>query len=129
MQNISNQMSLRRGKTERICAGGGENCFLQLRFPQPRCALGCGGQKIHKEWRRDISDTAAAGVTAPWLGRPPPLLAKYEARKRGEKRLMQVIQEAQGRGGSMRSHSVLRERKQGRILSSKAQIVPKLAVK
>ena len=50
-------------------------------------ALGCGGQKIHKEWRRDISDTAAAGVTAPWLGRPPPPPGEIRGKKTRRKKV------------------------------------------
>ena len=67
------------------------------------------GQKIHKEWRRDISDTAAeTGSLLPaWVGglgrsRPPPSSSwrNQEARKLGEKSLMQVIQQHKARGFS-----------------------------
>ena len=106
-----------------------ERTVFRSAFPSP-VGSGSGlGKKYTKSGDVILVIQQPRGSLLPgWVGLPP-LLAKYEARKRGEKRLMQVIQEAQGRGGSMRSHSVLRERKQGRILSSKAQIVPKLPVK
>ena len=107
----------------------GKTVFFSFAFPSPVVRWVVVGKKYTKSGDVILVIQQPRGSLLPgWVGLPP-LLAKYEARKRGEKRLMQVIQEAQGRGGSMRSHSVLRERKQGRILSSKAQSGPKLAVK
>ena len=70
MQKLDTLFPQRWEKGWTKLASIGENSFPSMLSP---ALLGTGpawwvGQKIHKEWRRDISDTAAAGVTAPWVG-------------------------------------------------------------
>ena len=87
-----------------------ENCF-PFRFPEPCGQWGWVGQKIHKEWSRDISDTAASAghCSLGGLGLPPTSPCWRNTRQEnmgtGEKRSMQVIQQAQGTKGSVRLHS------------------------
>ena len=78
-----------------------ERTVFRSAFPSPVGSGGWVGQKIHKEWSRDISDTAASAghCSLGGLGLPPTppcwRNTRQENMGNGEKRSMQVIQQAQ----------------------------------